>query len=165
MSQTDLTANTVERLYRAVSHYRSPADVLEDAGLSTDEKRVILSSWASDMYTVDSHPTLREVPGVLHRLRLDDILSARKQLDDETDPPPRGGKAMRLTRLRMLDCTASAATRGVINIQAAARHAGTVDAARAPNTHSRWRREPNARRYRRLPTSQLTAIARSFIAR
>jgi hypothetical protein len=62
MSQADRTANNVEPLFHPVSHYDSPNDVLNDVRLSTDEKRVILSSWASDMYVVESHPTLREVP-------------------------------------------------------------------------------------------------------
>ena len=53
MSQADRTATNVEPLFHPVSHYDSPADVLSDAKLSTDEKRVILSSWASDMYVVD----------------------------------------------------------------------------------------------------------------
>jgi hypothetical protein len=38
------------------------------------------------MYVVESYPTLRKVPGIPHRLRLDDILTALKQLDDDTDP-------------------------------------------------------------------------------
>jgi hypothetical protein len=91
MSQADRTINNVEPLFHPVSHYESPEDVLDDAGLSTDEKRVILSSWASDMYVVESQPTLREIPGIQHRRRLEDILAALKQLDDDTDPPPRGG--------------------------------------------------------------------------
>lgn len=107
MSQANRTANNVGPFFHPVSHYNSPDDVLNDVKLSTDEKRVILSSWASDMYVVESHPALREVPGVLHRLHLDDILAALKQLDDEDDPPPRGGLAMRLPRLSTLDCTAS----------------------------------------------------------
>ena len=110
MSQADRTANNVEPLFHSISHYDSPADVLNDARLSTDEKRVILSSWASDMYVVESHPSLREVPGIPHRLRLDDILAALKQLDDGTDPPPRGGLAMRLPRFSKLDCALSAGT-------------------------------------------------------
>jgi hypothetical protein len=32
-------------------------------------------------------PALREVPGISHRLRLDNILAALKQLDEDTDPP------------------------------------------------------------------------------
>ena len=99
MSQTDRTVNNVEPLFHPVSHYDSPDDLLDDARLSTDEKRVILSSWASDMYVVESEPTLREIPGIPHRLRLQDILAALKQLDAETDPPPPpGGLAMRLPR-------------------------------------------------------------------
>jgi hypothetical protein len=103
MSQANRTANNVEPFFHPVSHYGSPDDVLDDAKLSTEEKRLILSSWASDMYAVESHPALREVPGIPRRLRLDDILAALKQLDDETDPPPRGGLAMRLPRLSKLD--------------------------------------------------------------
>ena len=100
MSQANRTANNVEPFFHPVSHYGSPDDVLDDAKLSTEEKRLILSSWASDMYAVESHPALREVPGIPRRLRLDDILAALKQLDDETDPPPRGGLAMRLPSTR-----------------------------------------------------------------
>jgi hypothetical protein len=63
MSHPDRTANNVELCFHPVSHYDSPDDVLNDTKLSTDEKRVILSSWASDMYVVESQPALREVPG------------------------------------------------------------------------------------------------------
>jgi len=107
MSQANRTAHNDGSFFHPVSHYDSPDDVLADAKLSTDEKRVILSSWASDMYVVESQPALREVPGIRHRLHLDDILAALKQLDDERDPPPRGGLAMRLPRFSKLECTAS----------------------------------------------------------
>jgi hypothetical protein len=96
MGQADLNASNVEPLFDPASHHGSPDDVLKDVRLSTDEKRVILSRWASDMYVVESQPALREVPGIPHRLRLADILAALKQLDDDNDPPPRGGLAMRV---------------------------------------------------------------------
>ncbi|WP_453942393.1 hypothetical protein [Bradyrhizobium elkanii] len=99
MSQANRNANLNEPIFHPVSHYNSPGDVLNDARLSTDEKRVILSSWASDMYVIESQPTLREIPGIPHRLRLADILAALKRLDSEEDPPPRGGMAMQLPRL------------------------------------------------------------------
>ena len=83
MSQATRTTYDVEPFLHTVSHYDSPADVLKDARLSTDEKRVALSSWASDMYAVESRPDLREVPGIPQRLRLDDILAALKRLDDD----------------------------------------------------------------------------------
>ena len=119
MSQADRTVNNVEPFFHPVSHYDSPDDVLNDARLSTDEKRVILSSWASDMYVVESHPALREIPGIPRRLRLDDILAALKQLDDDNDPPPRGGLVMRLPRFSKLDCAASDEPRRFIDERAA----------------------------------------------
>ena len=107
MSQAGRTAKQAHSSFHPVSHYESPKRVLNDPGLSTDEKRLILSSWASDMYVVESHPALREIPGIPHRLRLDDILAALKQLDDDNDPPSRGGMAMRLPNFSKLECDAS----------------------------------------------------------
>src|ERR1700739_2394231 len=107
MREAGRTAKCADSFFHPVSDYDPPGSVLNDPELSTDEKRVILSSWASDMYVVESHPALREIPGIPHRLRLDDILAALKTLDDGTDPPPRGGLAMRLPRFSKLDCVAS----------------------------------------------------------
>jgi hypothetical protein len=56
MSQADRNPNYVEPVFHPISHYASPDAVLSDANLSTDEKRVTLSSWASDIYVVESHP-------------------------------------------------------------------------------------------------------------
>jgi hypothetical protein len=88
MSQVDRTINIPDPIFHPASHYLSPEDVLDDAGLSIDEKRLILSSWASDMYVVESQPAFREVPDIPHKLRLDDILAALKRLDGDNDPPP-----------------------------------------------------------------------------
>jgi hypothetical protein len=98
-TMTDISITTAIDLpiFHPAAHYNSPDDVLNDRALSVGEKRIILSSWASDMYAVESCPALREVPGIGHRIRLVDILSALRQLDSEDDPPPRGG-AMRLRR-------------------------------------------------------------------
>lgn len=164
MSQADRTATNVEPFFHPVSHYESPADVLNDARLSTDEKRVILSSWASDMYVVESHPSLREVPGIPHRLRLDDILAALKHLDDDIDPPPRGGLAMRLPHFSRLDCVASDEPQRFIDRHAWPRRHRSMQASRAPS-HSRWTREANVRRYRKLLSTRLTDIERNFIER
>jgi hypothetical protein len=164
MSQANRTANNVEPFFHPVSHYGSPDDVLDDAKLSTEEKRLILSSWASDMYAVESHPALREVPGIPRRLRLDDILAALKQLDDETDPPPRGGLAMRLPRLSKLDCVAYVEPQRFVGRHVATRRHRSMQASRTSN-HSRWTREANVRRYRKLLNTHLTDIERSFIER
>ena len=164
MSQANRTANNVEPFFHPVSHYDSPADVLDDAKLSTEEKRLILSSWASDMYAVESHPALREVPGIPRRLRLDDILAALKRLDDDIDPPPRGGLAMRLPRLSKLDCVASDELQRFIDRHPATRRHRSIQVSRTPS-HSRWTREANVRRYRKLLNTRLTDIERNFIER
>ncbi len=98
---TDINANTnsLTRLFHPAAHYASPADVLSDGELSAPEKRIILSSWASDMFAVESCPALREIPGLKQPIRLADILAALRRLDGDDDDPPRGGGiAMRLQR-------------------------------------------------------------------
>lgn len=163
MSQANRTVGDFEPRFHSVSHYNSPEEVLNDVKLSIDEKRVILSSWASDMYAVESRPGLRKVPGISHRLRLDDILAALKQLDDETDPPPRGGMAMRLPRFSELNCDASDEPRHFMGEGASRRH-GPAIALRTPR-RSRWTREENVRRYRKLLQTQLTDMERKFVER
>lgn len=164
MSQAERTTNNVDPFFRPVSHYDTPDDVVNDVKLSTDEKRVILSSWASDMYVVESQPTLREIPGLPHRLRLDDILAALKQLDDETDPPPRGGMAMRLPALGMVDGADFEERQNRPKRQAlTGPHRSVRGFCRS--CHPRWTREENIRRYRKLLNTYLTGLERSFIER
>lgn len=164
MSHAERTNNNVAPFFHPVSHYDTPDDVVNDLKLSTDEKRVILSSWASDMYVVESQPALREIPGLPHRLRLDDILAALKQLDDETDPPPRGGMAMRLPALGMVDGADFEEPQDRVNRQALTGPHRSVRGFRRSN-HPRWTREENIRRYRRLLNTQLTGLERSFVER
>ncbi len=107
MTKLGRNANSPDILFRPSSHYDSPDDVLNDSGLSVAEKRVILSSWASDMYTIESCPWLRQVPGMTQPIRLKDIFAALRQLDPDgdDDPPPRGASGMRvqpLIRLKLL---------------------------------------------------------------
>ena len=66
---TDIGTTTAIDLpiFHPAAGYSSPDDVLNDRALSVGEKRIILSSWASDMYAVESCPALREVPGIGHR--------------------------------------------------------------------------------------------------
>lgn len=164
MSQADRTVSNAGPSFHLASHYDSPADVLNDAALSTDEKRMILSSWASDMYVVESRPTLREVPGMRDPLRLEDILAALRQLDDDSDPPPRGGMATRLPRFTKLECTAFEKLPRITSGHAATTRYRSMPASRGGG-HSRWSRAANVRRYRRLLTTQLTDVERSFIER
>lgn len=87
-------------LLQPLTHHQNPAAVLADPELESYEKRAILSSWASDFYAVESTPWLRKVRGLHNEIRLSDILSALRALDDD-DPPPRGGKAMRIAGSRV----------------------------------------------------------------
>jgi hypothetical protein len=160
MSQAERTINNVEPFFHPVSHFDAPDDVVNDVKLSTEEKRVILSSWASDMYVVESQPTLREIPGLPHRLRLDEILAALKQLDDETDPPPRGGMAMRLPALGTVDGEQQNRTDRQTLTEL---HRSVRGFCRS--SHPRWTREENIRRYRKLLNTRLTGLERSFIER
>lgn len=101
MTNVNTNSGNLNPLFHPAVHYGSPADVLNAKELSTPEKRIILSSWASDMYAVESCPALREIPGMNHTIRLADILAALRRLDgDNDDDPPRGGGVpMRLRRL------------------------------------------------------------------
>jgi len=102
MTNINTTAADIHPIFHPAAHYKSPGEVLGDKELSAPEKRIILSSWASDMYTVESCPALREIPGMSNAIRLSDILGALRELDadnDNDDPPRGGGVPMRLRRL------------------------------------------------------------------
>ncbi len=149
MSERSVSINVGDAAFHPVSHYDSPAAVLGDGRLSAAEKRLILSSWASDMYAVEDQPSLRKIPGSARPLRLSEILGALRQLDQEDDPPrPRGGAAMRIIR------------RGEVSAHGASIGGGGLAAQRA-----RFSREANVRRYRKLLTTKLADHERSYIER
>jgi hypothetical protein len=158
MSQADRTIPGLDDLFHPVSHYDCPEDVLRDGALSATEKRVILSSWASDIYAVESKPTLRKIPGIAREMRLADILAALRQLDQDDDPPRPGGATMRLALYTTVE----------------AHHRGPQDLSRKPGipikrppsialNRSRWSREANVRRYRKLLRTRLTEHERRFV--
>ncbi|MBR1221514.1 hypothetical protein JQ557_26180 [Bradyrhizobium sp. U87765 SZCCT0131] len=164
MNRNDRIVNKAEAFNHPALQYASPNDVLNDATLSIDEKRALLSSWASDAYAVESQPGLREVPGVAHRLRLADILAALKQLGEDTDPPPRGGLAMRLPRLHSIEGGIIGAVQRASDRHAINRRTGPRPVVGA-DKQLRWTRDANIRRYRQLLTTQLTEIERDFVQR
>src|SRR5690348_696291 len=110
MSEANRTSNVYEINFHPVSHYDSPGEVLRDRALSAAEKRTILSSWASDIYAVESNPGFRKIPGMARPMRLKDILAALRELDgdDGDGDPPRGGAAMRVWRPVSLNAVAQA---------------------------------------------------------
>jgi hypothetical protein len=52
----------VDQLLHPARHYARPKDVVADELLTIDERRAILSSWASDACAVESNPPLRRSP-------------------------------------------------------------------------------------------------------
>lgn len=57
----------LDRLLHPARHFKHPHDVLADVALDVQEKRAILSSWASDACAVESVPALRMLPGRVNR--------------------------------------------------------------------------------------------------
>src|SRR5690348_16889443 len=58
-----------------------PHEVIDDPSLNFDEKRAILSEWASDACAVESLPTLRLLPGTTFPVTYSAIMDAREQLE------------------------------------------------------------------------------------
>jgi hypothetical protein len=69
------------------SAFNSPMDVVADPNLSTQEKRAILASWASDACAVGAAPDLRRPPSA-PLVRFDDVMDALKRLDGEATQKP-----------------------------------------------------------------------------
>ena len=90
MSHADRRLNSIQT--HSVSHYEPPDDVLDDVRLSTGGKRVVLPSCVP--ICTSSSPSRPFVKSQAS----DEILSASEELDEDTNPRPRGGLAMRSRR-------------------------------------------------------------------
>jgi hypothetical protein len=69
------------RLLHPGRFYASPEALLRDSSLDVQEKRAILSSWASDACAVESNPALRRPPGADEPIGFDVIMEALQSLD------------------------------------------------------------------------------------
>lgn len=76
----------LDRLLSPARHFRHPDDVLNDDALDIQEKRAILSSWASDACAVESVPALRRPPGTEQPISFDQIMDALCRLDKAAVP-------------------------------------------------------------------------------
>jgi hypothetical protein len=70
-----------ERGVRPAVGFSHPREVLKDPHLRMNEKREILSSWASDASAVQDEPALRWLLGTVEPVALDDVLDALRGLD------------------------------------------------------------------------------------
>ena len=86
----------LDQLLNPAAVFNSPREVLDDPDLTRQEKRAILSSWASDACAVDSAPGLRQAPGSKAAVTFDEIVEALTSLDDDPSPPRPGGTSMRI---------------------------------------------------------------------
>lgn len=76
----------LDRLLNPARFYKHPDDVLDDPQLSSQEKRAILSSWASDACAVESMPALRQIPGAPEPVSFDAVIEALQRLDGLEHP-------------------------------------------------------------------------------
>jgi hypothetical protein len=72
-------------------------EVVTDPDMTTQEKRAILASWASDACAVEAAPDLRQPTGS-PPVRFDDIMEALKRLDGEATEKPTYGKFINRAR-------------------------------------------------------------------
>jgi hypothetical protein len=83
---------------RAFSH---PSEVVSDPDLRLNEKRAILSSWASDACAVEAAPDLRQ-PTHGPPIKFDEIMEALKSLDEPLKQVDYGKLIDRARRIRDL---------------------------------------------------------------
>jgi len=85
----------LDRLLSPARHFKHPDDVLRDATLEVQEKRAILSSWASDACAVESMPALRQPPGAERPITFDQIMDALCKLDGNDSAPRSASREFR----------------------------------------------------------------------
>jgi hypothetical protein len=70
----------LNELLHPADAFEHPSEVVDDHDLTLNEKRAILSSWASDACALEAAPELREIPrGKV--VRFDEIMDALRSLD------------------------------------------------------------------------------------
>ncbi|WP_274630833.1 hypothetical protein [Arvimicrobium flavum] len=89
----------LDRLLSPAKHFRHPDDVLKDDTLDIQEKRAILSSWASDACAAESVPALRPPPGAGQPVSFDQIMDALCRLDKAAVPSRSGDRRPSFDRL------------------------------------------------------------------
>jgi hypothetical protein len=87
----------LDRLLHPAGAFRTPMEIVNDPDMTTQEKRAILASWASDACAVEAAPDLR-LPTGSSPVRFDDIMDALKRLDGEAAEKPTYGKFINRAR-------------------------------------------------------------------
>ncbi len=85
--------DALKRCLRPAVGFDRPHDVLKDPDLDEEQKRAILSSWASDASAVKDHPAMRWLLGAPAPVPLAEVLEALGRLDRQA-----GGRATTAAR-------------------------------------------------------------------
>ena len=85
MSDRPVTSLDLDQLLHPAQAFEHPSAVLRDPDLTLNEKRAILSAWASDACAVEAAPELRTGPA--GAVKFDDIMDALRQLDRQALSP------------------------------------------------------------------------------
>jgi hypothetical protein len=91
----------LDRLLHPAGAFRTPMDVVNDPDMTTQEKRAILASWASDACAIEAAPDLRQPTGS-SPVRFDDIMDALRMLDEQSREPKNKARWRRLVRRERL---------------------------------------------------------------
>lgn len=83
--------DALKKSLRPAVGFDRPSDVLKDPDLDHEQKRAILSSWASDASAVKDHPALRWLLGAPSPVPLAEVLEALDRLDRQADGPAATG--------------------------------------------------------------------------
>jgi hypothetical protein len=87
-------ASDLDALLHPSQAFGHPSEVVSDPDLTTNEKRAILASWASDACAIDAVPTLRRLPVDKRPVHFDEVMDALRALDEEarrSRPTPNRG--------------------------------------------------------------------------
>ncbi|MGM4903899.1 hypothetical protein AB8B21_17675 [Tardiphaga sp. 866_E4_N2_1] len=89
MTTSAVSMNEIHANSLLASTFTHPREVLANPFLDTLQKRCVLAAWASDAFTVEGKPWLRQIPGSNGTVRIGDILAALSSLDEDDSPPPK----------------------------------------------------------------------------
>jgi hypothetical protein len=88
----------INRLLYPGEAFSHPSEVLADLDLTTNEKRAILASWASDACAIEAMPELRAAANG-STVKFDDIMQALRELDGEIAKTRKYRKFIRRARI------------------------------------------------------------------
>jgi hypothetical protein len=93
---SDVADPELGSLLHPASAFDHPRDVVNDPDLTIEEKRAILSSWASDSCAIESQPAMRLPRGAKQPVGFDEIVDALQSLDRR--PLPKWKRVVRRAR-------------------------------------------------------------------